>query len=108
MAEFWQVTPQLLKPAITKALIELLKPIQAEYEASPEWQDIANKAYPPSEVKKKEKKPKNLGTRFPGAKGGVEAKPDGHVEGKSKDQVNLGTDAEGAMKNLDIQSKAPS
>ncbi|KAL9021447.1 MAG: hypothetical protein Q9185_001344 [Variospora sp. 1 TL-2023] len=103
-----RVTPQLLKPAITKALIELLKPIQAEYQASPEWQDIANKAYPPSEVKKKEKKPKNLGTRFPGAKRGVEAKPDGHVEGKSKDQVNLGTDAEGAMKNLDIQSKAPS
>ncbi|KAI4093358.1 MAG: hypothetical protein LQ344_002946 [Seirophora lacunosa] len=102
------VTPQVLKPAITKALIELLKPIQAEYQASAEWQDIANKAYPPPEVKKKDKKPKNLGTRFPGAKAGVEAKPDGHVEGNSKDQVNLGTDAEGAMQNLDIQSQAPS
>ncbi|KAI4129113.1 MAG: hypothetical protein LQ338_002411 [Usnochroma carphineum] len=103
-----KLTPQLLKPAITRALIELLEPIQAEYQASSEWQDIANKAYPPPEVKKKEKKPKNLGTRFPGAKGGVEAKPDGHVEGKSKDRVNLGTDAEEAMSNLEIRSKEPS
>ncbi|KAI4143549.1 MAG: hypothetical protein L6R39_004528 [Caloplaca ligustica] len=103
-----KLTPQLLKPAITKALTELLKPIQAEYQASPDWQDIANKAYPPEEVKKKEKKAKNLGTRFPGAKGGVEAKPDGHVEGKSKDRVNLGADAEEAMSRLEVDSKAPS
>lgn len=59
-------------------------------------------------MKKKEKKAKNLGTRFPGAKGGVEAKPDGHVEGKSKDRVNLGADAEEAMSRLEVDSKAPS
>lgn len=86
-------------------------------------------------MKKKEKKVKDRGTRFPGAKGNVEAKPnghieetskdqasqrpstegtmesdietkpDGHVEGTSKDQVNLGTGAEEAMKNLDVKSE---
>ncbi|KAL8727768.1 MAG: hypothetical protein Q9166_005823 [cf. Caloplaca sp. 2 TL-2023] len=103
-----KLTPQLLKPAITKALIGLLKPLQEEFQASPEWQEITNKAYPPPEAKKKEKKVKDRGTRFPGAKGGVEAKSDGHVEGNAKDRVNLGTSAEEAMDNLDIQSKAPS
>ncbi|KAL8930785.1 MAG: hypothetical protein Q9208_000326 [Pyrenodesmia sp. 3 TL-2023] len=103
-----RLTPQLIKPAITKALIELLKPIQEEYQASPEWQEITNKAYPPPEVKKKDKKPKKLGTRFPGAKGGVEAKPDGHVEGRAQHQVNLGTGAEEAMDSLALAQKAPS
>ncbi|KAL8675667.1 MAG: hypothetical protein Q9224_007423, partial [Gallowayella concinna] len=103
-----KLTPQLLKPAIIKALQDLLQPLQAEYEASVEWQEIANKAYPPPEVKKKDKKAKDRGTKFPGAKGGVEAKPDGHVEGNAQDQVNLGTDAEEAMDKLDIQPKAPS
>ncbi|KAL8851018.1 MAG: hypothetical protein Q9221_004008 [Calogaya cf. arnoldii] len=103
-----KLTPQLLKPAITKALVNLLRPIQEEYQASAEWQDIANKAYPPEESKKKEKKFKDRGTKFPGSKGGVEAKPDGHVEGKAKDQVNLATDAEEAMDNLNIQQKGPS
>ncbi|KAL8659575.1 MAG: hypothetical protein Q9226_000356 [Calogaya cf. arnoldii] len=102
-----KLTPQLLKPAITKALVNLLRPIQEEYQASAEWQDIANKAYPPRESKKKEKKVKDRGTKFPGSKGGVEAKPDGHVEGKAKDQVNLATDAEEAMDNLNIQQKPP-
>ncbi|KAL8950260.1 MAG: hypothetical protein Q9222_003704 [Ikaeria aurantiellina] len=103
-----KLTPQLLKPAIIKALIDLLRPIQEEYDQSPEWQEIANKAYPPPEVKKKEKKAKDLGTRFPGAKGGIEAKPDGHIEGGSKDRVNLGTGAEEAMENLEVAQKAPS
>ncbi|KAL8771909.1 MAG: hypothetical protein Q9209_002847 [Squamulea sp. 1 TL-2023] len=101
-----RLTPQLLKPAITKALINLLKPIQEEYQASAEWQQIANQAYPPPETKKKEKKVKDRGTRFPGAKGGIEAKPDGHIEGKAKDQVNLGTGVEEAMDNLVIPQKA--
>ncbi|KAL9600751.1 MAG: hypothetical protein Q9219_002992 [cf. Caloplaca sp. 3 TL-2023] len=102
-----RLTPQLLKAATTKALIELLKPIQAEYQASPEWQEITSKAYPPPEVKKKEKKVKDRGTRFPGAKGGVEAKPDGHVEGPNQDRVNLGAGAEQAMNGLDIASETP-
>ncbi|KAL8721704.1 MAG: hypothetical protein Q9225_001654 [Loekoesia sp. 1 TL-2023] len=102
-----KLTPQLLKPAVAKALSGLLEPIQEEYQASPEWQEIANKAYPPPEVKKKEKKVKDRGTRFPGAKGGVETKPDGHVEGKLKDQINLATGAEEAMKSLDVAAETP-
>lgn len=41
-----------------------MAPIQAEFEASKEWQDIALKAYPPPP--KKEKKVKKLGTRYTG------------------------------------------
>ncbi|KAL8738309.1 MAG: hypothetical protein Q9181_000898 [Wetmoreana brouardii] len=102
-----RLTPQLLKGAVIKALIDLLKPLQEDYQTSPEWQESANKAYPPPEVKKKEKKVKDRGTRFPGAKSGIEAKPDGHIEGAQKDRVNLGTGAEKAMSNLDIESKDP-
>ncbi|CAO1597301.1 Tyrosine--tRNA ligase cytoplasmic, variant 2 [Xanthoria calcicola] len=101
-----KLTPQLLKPAIIKAVVNLLQPLQEEYLASAEWQEIANKAYPPPETKKKEKKVKDRGTKFPGSKGVVEAKPDGHVEGEAKDQVNLGTGAAEAMENLDIHKKA--
>jgi len=59
------LSPQLLKPAITKALNELLAPIQAAYQGSKEWQEIAEKAYPPEE-KKKVKKVKDKGSRYPG------------------------------------------
>ncbi|KAI4202721.1 MAG: hypothetical protein LQ350_002387 [Teloschistes chrysophthalmus] len=100
-----RLTPQLLKSGVTKALVELLRPIQDDYKNSSSWQEVTNKGYPPAEVKKKEKKVKNLGTRFPGNKSGVEAKPDGHIEGAQKDQVNLGTGAEEAMNNLDIKPK---
>ncbi|SPJ74046.1 probable tyrosine-tRNA ligase [Fusarium torulosum] len=65
------LTPQTLKAALTEGLLELMKPIQADYQASQEWQDVTLKAYPPPV--KKEKKKKNLGTRFPGAKGGENA-----------------------------------
>ncbi|TDZ16912.1 Tyrosine--tRNA ligase [Colletotrichum sidae] len=62
------LTPQLLKPAVTKALNELLAPIQAAFQASQEWQDITAKAYPPveDEKKKKKKQPKDKGSRYPG------------------------------------------
>ncbi|KAH7325145.1 hypothetical protein B0I35DRAFT_349405 [Stachybotrys elegans] len=59
------LTPQLLKPAVAKALNELLKPIQDAYQASQEWQNIALEAYPPPP--KKEKKVKDKGSRHPGA-----------------------------------------
>ncbi|KAL2115464.1 hypothetical protein VTJ04DRAFT_9719 [Mycothermus thermophilus] len=59
------LTPQLIKPAITRELNALLAPIQAAFQASKEWQEIAEKAYPPPP--KKEKKVKNKGTRYPGA-----------------------------------------
>ena len=94
----------MLKPAASDALIELLKPIQDEFQKSEEWKDIEKKAYPPPPAKKKEKKVKNLGTRFPGATKEVEAKPDGHVEGNSKSQIELAKNSEEAMQNLDIKS----
>lgn len=51
---------------MTDALNALLEPIQAEFKASKEWQEVEQNAYPPPEVKKKPKKEKNLGDRFPG------------------------------------------
>ncbi|KAF7548781.1 hypothetical protein G7Z17_g6823 [Cylindrodendrum hubeiense] len=60
------LSPQILKPAVAKALNELMAPIQEAYQASAEWQEITLKAYPPPP--KKEKKVKDRGSRFPGAK----------------------------------------
>lgn len=51
---------------MANALNDLLGPIQAAYQASKEWQEIAAKAYP--EPPKKEKKVKNKGTGYPGNK----------------------------------------
>jgi tyrosyl-tRNA synthetase len=58
------LTPQLIKPAVTRELNALLAPIQEAFQASKEWKEIADKAYPPPP--KKEKKVKNKGTRYPG------------------------------------------
>lgn len=68
LTNFAQLTPQLLKPAVADALAELMAPIRAAYEASAEWQEITLKAYPPPAPKKKEKKQKDKGSRYPGAK----------------------------------------
>lgn len=59
-----QLTPQQLKAAVAKGLNELLAPIQAAYQASKDWQQIALSAYPPPP--KKEKKVKDKGSRYPG------------------------------------------
>ncbi len=61
-----QLTPQLLKPAVSEALLALMAPIQVAYQASKEWQEVALKAYPPPP--KKEKKVKDKGSRHPGTK----------------------------------------
>ena len=63
------MTPQILKPAVTKALNELMDPIRKAFEDSKEWQETTLKAYPPEEKKVNPKKVKKLGTRFPGATG---------------------------------------
>jgi len=98
-----QLTPQLLKQSVTKALNEILAPVQVAYQASKEWQNIAELAYPPPPPEpKKEKKVKNKGTKAPGAK--VEVQPDGSVEGQGKDQVNVASSADEAMKDLDLKS----
>lgn len=58
-----QLTPQSLKPAVAKALVELMAPIQESFQASAEWQETMLKAYPPPE--KKQKKVKSKGTKHP-------------------------------------------
>ena len=86
---------------MTNHIIELLKPIQAEFQDSIDWQDIEKAAYPPPEAKKS-KKARDKGSKHPGVTKGVEVKPDGHVEGERKDVVSLGTGAETRLENLDI------
>ena len=57
---------------------------------------MEQRAYPPPPApEKKKKKEKNLGTRFPGAKGAaangsVEAKADGAVVGEGAHEVSVG------------------
>ncbi|OAG34494.1 hypothetical protein AYO21_11360 [Fonsecaea monophora] len=99
-----KLTPQLLKAGATAALVELLAPIQAEFQASTEWQEIEKKAYPPPEPVKKKKQPKDKGTRYPGA-ANISAKPDGSIEGKGKEEVEVGKTAEQAISNLDINGQ---
>ena len=92
-----RLTPQLLKGAVTKALVELLRPIQADFQASQEWQEIEKKAYPPAEPAKKKKVPKDKGSRYPGgakAAETVKTLPDGSVEGPGKEAVEIGSSAE--------------
>jgi len=109
---FVQLSPQLIKNAITAALIELLTPIQNAFQASSEWQKIEQQAYPPPpapEKKKKEKKDK--GSRHPGAgasaaNGAATAQPDGHVEGDQAAKVSVGQSVGDAMKNLELEKKA--
>ncbi|KJX94994.1 tyrosyl-trna synthetase like protein [Zymoseptoria brevis] len=98
--------PQALKPAVTKALLEILEPIRKTFDESKEWQEVEQKAYPPPPPpEKKKKKEKNLGSRFPGAKSaaeGIEAKPDGHLEGPGAQEASVGKSTEEAMKKLSV------
>lgn len=97
------LSPQTLKPAVTDALLEILNPIRKTFDENKEWQAIEQRAYPPPPApEKKKKKEKNLGSRFPGAKGGdaktenVEAKPDGHIEGEGAEALAVGRTKEEA------------
>lgn len=94
-----KLTPQMLKSAVSKALVDILTPIQAEFQASAEWQEVEKKGYPPAEPAKKKKTPKDKGSRYPGA---VKAKPDGSVEGAGQEAVEVGTGAEEVMSKLDV------
>ena len=81
------VTPQLLKSATIASLLTLLSTVQASFKSNTKWQEVEKLAYPRPEVKKKDKKVKNKGSRYPGgasAPAAVEAQPDGHVEGPDK------------------------
>lgn len=88
----------MLKPAVTTSLLELLEPIQKEFKQNKAWQDIEQKAYPSEQGKKKERRVRNLGTRFPGAANQIETMPDGHVEGRDQDGINLAR----GVGNIDI------
>ena len=80
------LTPQLLKPAVTKALNAMLAPIQAEFLASKAWQELEARAYPVEKKPEKFKKEKKKGDKAHA----VHTKPDGSVEGEGKEQVELG------------------
>ncbi|KAI5285287.1 hypothetical protein KEM54_000687 [Ascosphaera aggregata] len=63
-----KLTPQLLKNAVTVTLQKILAPIQEKFLADMEWQEIERRAYPPPpKAEKKAKKPKNKGSKYPGA-----------------------------------------
>ncbi|RMD42811.1 hypothetical protein DV735_g2323, partial [Chaetothyriales sp. CBS 134920] len=96
-----KLTPQLLKQGATAALVDLLAPIQADYQASPEWQEIEKKAYPPPEAKQK-KKVKDKGSRYPGGgAGNVKAPADGSAD-KEKTEETKG--AEAGIAKLTVES----
>jgi len=67
-----KLSPVDLKAGVADGINHLLKPIIAEYESNPEFQEAAAKGYPePSNKKqKKQKKQKNRGSRYPGKKEG--------------------------------------
>jgi len=101
--------PQTVKPAATEALLTILTPIRQAFENSSDWQEIEKRAYPPPPApEKKQKKVKNLGSRFPGSKGGdssesaLEAKPDGHVEGPGAHEASVGKSTDEAMAKLGV------
>ena len=78
------MTPQLIKPAVVKGLNEIMAPIQAEFQASKEWQEITEKAYPPPPPpQKKAKKQKDKGSRHPGSKDAPNGDDEKPAEGAS-------------------------
>jgi tyrosyl-tRNA synthetase len=115
-ANLYQLTPQLLKAALTTALNDLLDPLRAEFAASPEWQAINELAYPPEKAAVKVKKAKDKGDPAKRAaaaaarKGMVQvdavAQPDGHVEGAEAGKVTLGKSTEDTLRKLHIDGGA--
>ncbi|KPI46036.1 Tyrosine--tRNA ligase, cytoplasmic [Cyphellophora attinorum] len=101
------LSPQLLKAGASAALVDLLAPIQAEFQASPEWQEIEKKAYPPAEPAKKKKQPKDKGSRYPGGGTWANVQPDGSIVGENKQQVDVAASASEAMQNLAVNGSKP-
>lgn len=88
------LTPQILKPAVSKALNAMLAPIREEFNSSPEWQALVEQAYPPEVKVVKEKKKKDRGAMFPGnAKENQDGKKAEAKEGEEKTP----TPADGAV-----------
>lgn len=97
-----------MKSALVVHLNELLAPIKAEYDASPEWQAIEVQAYPPEKVAAKVKKVKDKGdpakraAAQAAAKKNVVAQPDGHVEGEGAEKVIVGPSTEETLEKLNL------
>ena len=81
-----------------------LKLIIDEYEASPEWKEIAIQAYPPDKVvpKVKDKGDPAKRAAAAAAKKGVVAQPDRHIEGKNVEKVTVGPSTEETLKKLHL------
>ena len=99
------LTPQLLKSGVQNALIPLLESIQQAFQASPKWQEIEKKAYPPPVEQKKKKEKKDKGSKYPGAAKGVVAQPDGSVEGPRKQEVDVARGPEAEMERLQLEKE---
>lgn len=64
-----KLSPPDLKTGVADAINALLAPIREEFESNPDFQEAQLKGYPVAvpEKTKKAKKPKNKGTKYPGA-----------------------------------------
>jgi tyrosyl-tRNA synthetase len=94
-----RLTPQLLKNSVSKALVDLLAPIQEEYRASASWQEVEKKAYPSAEPVKKKKTPKDKGSRYPGA---AKANAIEATGGPPTEPAKAEKGAEDAMSRLEV------
>lgn len=107
------LTPQLLKAGVSTALNKVLAPIQAEFQHDQAWQEALEAGYPSEETgkKKKDKKVKDKGSRYPGGSStgkDVTVNPDGTVDGPDAEQVRLGKDVHDAMRNLAVNGGSSS
>ncbi|SCV03488.1 LAMI_0H08548g1_1 [Lachancea mirantina] len=77
-----KLAPPDLKIGVSDIINELLAPVREEFSKNPEFQEAQAKGYPVvTEVqKKKQKKPKNKGNRYPGAQAATDAKVDAVVQ----------------------------
>ncbi|CAL9732870.1 tyrosine--tRNA ligase, cytoplasmic [Monosporozyma unispora] len=62
-----KLSPPDLKTGVADAINALLAPLREEFAANPEFQEAEKKGYPVEVKVKKTKKPKNKGSRYPGA-----------------------------------------
>jgi len=99
-----RLTPQLLKSGVTAALVDLLAPIQEDFQSSPEWQEIEKKAYPPPPAPEKKKKQKVLGSKYSGA---GKSKVDSKAEGSAREDGDTGKGIETVMENMHVDGQSP-
>lgn len=91
-----ELHPGDLKGFVTEAINTLLAPVQEEFRNNPEFQSIADLAYPPPPVpekKKKEKKKHRLG------EGGPQGAPEQQAEGEVPPAPDAVDGVEGAVQN---------